>query len=103
MEEFGWPYSNVSIDVWFWRAASLPVWERIRLAPDSYNNLVGETWEFAWIEGQERVRMSLNHEGEVRDEASWPALYQWLGEKLSLVYERVAPKLREAMEPGDAA
>ena len=81
----------------------MPTWELIRQHPGPYNELVGAAWEFERVEGQERARMSLNHEAEVRDESSWPALYQWLGEELSLVYQRVAPKLREEMERGGQA
>lgn len=40
---------------------------------------------------------------DLRNEASWPEVYDWLGKKLSLVYERVAPKLREEMDRSDAA
>lgn len=95
---YGLRHRKVGIDVWFWRAASTPTWERIRQDPAPFNELVGAAWEFEQVEGQERARMSLNQEAEVRDESSWPALYEWLGEKLSLVYERVSPRLREEME-----
>jgi hypothetical protein len=100
---YGLRHRNVGIDVWFWRAASIPTWERIRQDPGSYNELVGAAWEFEQVDGQERARMSLNHEAEVRDESSWPALHQWFGEKLSIVYERVARKVREEMERGGEA
>lgn len=100
---YGLRHRNVGIDVWFWRAASMPIWERIRLEPGAFNDLVGAIWEFEQIDGQERARMSLNQEAEVRDESSWPALYGWLGEKLSLVYERIAPKLRDEMGRGGGA
>lgn len=100
---YGLRHRNVGIDVWFWRAASLPAWERIRQTPGPYNELVSGTWEFEQVEGQERARMSLSQEGEVRDEASWPQLYRWLGEKLSIVYDRVTPLLREAMDRGGEA
>jgi hypothetical protein len=100
---YGLRHRNVGIDVWFWRAASMPLWQRIRQHPDSYNELIGTTWEFEQVEGQERARMSLSREADVRDESSWPALYQWFGETLSLLYERVAPKLRDDMERGGDA
>jgi hypothetical protein len=100
---YGIRQQNVGIDVWFWRAASLPVWERIRRDSGSFNDLVGAAWEFEQVEGQERARMSLNLQADVRDEAIWPALYEWIGENLSLVYERVAPKLRDEMARGAEA
>jgi hypothetical protein len=95
---FGLRQLNVGIDVWFWREASLPVWERIRQAPDEYNALVGATWEFEQLDGQARARMSVSRLADVRSEATWPELYRWFGEELSLVYECVAPKLRAEME-----
>lgn len=95
---FGLRHRHVGIDLWFWRDASLPVWERIRNAPDEYNAIVAAPWEFEQVEGQSRARMSISREADVRDESSWPELYRWLGETLSLVYERVAPKLRMEMD-----
>ncbi|MFO0894787.1 MAG: DUF262 domain-containing protein [Phycisphaerales bacterium] len=100
---YGHRHGNAGIDVWFWRAASLPAWDRIRRDPEPFNKLVGAAWAFEQVRGQERARMSLNLDAGVRGESSWPALYQWFGEKLSLVYDRVAPKLREAMERGGEA
>jgi hypothetical protein len=92
---------NAGIDVWFWRAASLPVWERIRQLTKEYQDLVGASWEFEKVEGRNpRARMSINVAAEVHHESSWPEVYRWLGEKLSLVYERLAPKLREEMDRG---
>jgi hypothetical protein len=85
--------------VWFWREASLPVWERIRQSPDEYNALVGTEWEFEQVEGRPRARMFVDQAvADLRNESSWTDVYMWLGEKLSLVYERVAPKLRDAMD-----
>lgn len=97
---YGLRHSNIGIDIWFWRAASMPTWERIQQDPEPLNTLVGAAWELERIEGQERARMSLSLEADVRDESSWPALYQWFGEKLSLVYDHVAPRLRAEMERG---
>jgi hypothetical protein len=47
--------------------------------------------------------MFINQSLADRVEASWPEVYQWLGEKLSLLYEQVAPKLREAMDRHESA
>jgi hypothetical protein len=37
----------------------------------------------------------------LRDEASWQEAYAWLAERLSALYEKVTPRLREEM--GQAA
>jgi hypothetical protein len=90
---------HVGIDVWFWREASRHVWERIRTSPEEYNTLVGEEWEFEAVDGRFRARMFINLAGtDLRKESSWADMYRWLGEKLSLIYERVAPKLRDAID-----
>jgi hypothetical protein len=34
----------------------------------------------------------------LRHESSWPAVHEWFGRNLVLVFEKVAPKLREEME-----
>lgn len=87
------------IDVWFWREASLPAWERIRQSPEEYNALVGVEWEFEQVEGRPRARMFINQTAaDLRNESSWADVYRWLGEKLALLYERVAPKLRDEMD-----
>ena len=88
----------VGIDLWFWRAASLPVWTQIRSEPGPFNDLVGASWEFEQIDGQDRARMFLNHAMDPKNEAAWPDLYRWMADKLSLVYAEVAPRLRERME-----
>lgn len=96
---FNLRHQHAGIDVWFWREASLPVWERIRQSPEEYNALVGEVWGFEQVEGRLRARMFVNQPStDLRNESSWADVYRWLGEKLSLVYERVAPKLRDEMD-----
>jgi hypothetical protein len=95
---------TVGIDVWFWRAASLPAWERIRTAPESYNALVGASWIFELAEGHERARMSLDRPAEdLRNESAWPELYKWFGDKLSLLYAEIAPKLRDEIDQANIA
>lgn len=95
---FGLRQGTAGIDVWFWREPSFIVWDRIRQAPDEYNAAIGTDWVFDRLEGHARAVMSINRSGELRDESSWPDLYRWLGEKLSLLYELVAPKLRAEMD-----
>ena len=94
---------SIAIDLWFWREASFPVWEQIRLAPDEYNSRVGANWQFEQVEGQSRGRMSISRVAEkIRNKSFWSDLYRWLGEKLSLVYEQIIPKLRDAMDRHEA-
>jgi len=100
---FGLRQQNVAVDLWFWREASLPLWERVRQAPEDYNAMVSATWEFEQIEGQPRARMSVSQAADLRDESCWSGLYGWLGQKLTLVYERVLPKLREQIDQGGAS
>jgi hypothetical protein len=40
---------------------------------------------------------------DLRSDSSWTDVYRWLGEKLSLVYEKVLPRLREEMDRDEAA
>jgi len=101
---FNLRHQHAGIDVWFWREASLPVWERIRQSPEEYNALVGEVWGFEQVEGRPRARMFVNQTStDLRNESSWAVVYRWLGEKLSLVYERVAPKLRVEMDRNESS
>jgi hypothetical protein len=89
----------VGIDLRFWREASFPIWEQISKTPQDYNALVDGEWAFDQIEGRARARMFLDFAvPELRKESSWPEVYKWICEKLSLVYERVTPKLRDAMD-----
>lgn len=102
--QFSLRHGHAGIDVWFWRETSLPLWERIRQSPEQYNALVDEKWSFERAEGRPRASMSINiPSDELRNESSWAAVHQWLGEKLSLVYERVGPRLREEMDRESAA
>jgi len=93
----------VGIDIWFWRAASLPVWDRIRTTPETYNALPGTSWSFEPVEGREKARMFIDRPADdLRSDTTWPELYKWFGESLSLLYEKIAPKLREELDRTDA-
>jgi hypothetical protein len=97
-------HCHAGIDLWFWREASIPLWESIRLAPEPYNTLVDSHWEFEQVEGRRRVRMFINQDvSDVRNEACWQEPYQWLGQKLSLIQEKVLPRLREEMDRRETA
>ena len=96
---FSLRHRYVSVDVWFWRDASLPAWERIRASPTTYNELVNAEWEFEQVNVGGRARMSLVHGVlDVRNESRWPEMYRWLGDKASVVYERITPLLRQALD-----
>jgi len=86
---------HAGIDIWFWRDTSFAIWERIRTSPNSYNELINTEWGFEQVEGRSRARMFVNYPAtDLRNESSWPEVYKWIGEKLSLVYEKIAPILR---------
>jgi uncharacterized protein with ParB-like and HNH nuclease domain len=99
----GLRHNHAGIDLWFWREASLPLWERVRVLPKPYNELVAATWSFEQVEGRPRARMFIDHPvTDIRNETLWPEIYRWIGEKLSLVFERVVPKLRDEMDLAEA-
>lgn len=69
---------TVGIDLWFWRAASRPVWDRIRKAPESYDALMGTSWNFEPFDGTDRACMSVERPAEeLRSDSTWPELYKW--------------------------
>lgn len=91
--------SYVDIDVYFWREPSFHVWEKLRAAPDEWNGLIGATWEFRQTGEKQRGEMSVWRDvPDIRKDSSWPDAYRWLGERLSALYEKVAPRLREEMD-----
>ena len=100
---FGLRHQNVGLDIWFWRDASQPAWERIKQSPGEYNKLVGAEWEFATVDGRARTRMSVSHDADVRNEDSWIKVYRWLGETLSILYVDIVPRLREKVDQGRGA
>jgi uncharacterized protein with ParB-like and HNH nuclease domain len=96
---FSLKHDVVGIDVWFWRAASRPIWDRLRGDSSEYDRVAGEAWQFDPVEGQDRARMYVEHSVEdVRNEASWSALYVWLGRQLGVLYAEVAPRLRAELD-----
>jgi hypothetical protein len=89
----------IGIDIWFWRDESMPLWQKIRSAPESYNELVGATWSFEQIKDRPRARMSIELPmASIRDPASWQSAYEWFGPKLALIYDKLFPVLREEMD-----
>jgi hypothetical protein len=101
---FSLRHQHAGIDIWFWRDASLPIWEHIHASQTPYNELVNAEWAFEQVDGRSRARMFVNCSvTDLRNESSWPEVYRWLGEKLLLVYAKVMPKLREEMDQNEAA
>jgi uncharacterized protein with ParB-like and HNH nuclease domain len=101
---FNLKHDLVSLDLWFWRAASRPVWESIRLAPAEYDALIGTTWRFEPVEGRERARMFIDRGAvDLRNDVTWPDLYRWFGENLEILYAKIAPKLRHALDQMDSS
>lgn len=96
--------SYVDVDVCFWREPSYKLWEMIRANPGEWNSLIGGTWEFEGSAERKRGYMSVWREiPRLRDETSWQEAYAWLGERLSALYGKVAPRLREEMNRVPAA
>lgn len=101
---FGVKKSYVEIDVCFWREPSFRVWEKVKAAPAEWNTLIGGTWDFEGSAEKQRGYMSVWHDvPSLRNESSWPDAYRWMSEKLSALYQRVAPRLREEMDRVQAA
>jgi hypothetical protein len=77
----------------------MPLWQKIRSAPDVYNELVETAWGFEQIKDRPRARMSIELPiAGIRDPASWQSAYEWFGCKLSKIYESVAPCLSRDLE-----
>lgn len=88
---------KVAIDVYFWRAASRPLWERLRADPSELNRVTGSSWSFDQSDGGS-AWMTLSLDAATDDEAAWPAIYDWFAEKLGRLYEFGIPMLREGMQ-----
>ena len=88
---------RVAIDVYFWRAASRPLWEKLRADPAAINQLTGGEWSFDQSEGGS-AWMTLSLDAATDDENAWPALYDWFIEKLEALYTHGVPLLREGMQ-----
>jgi len=89
--------AGVALDVYFWREASFPVWEALQANPADVNNLIGTDWAFGQTEDAKLRWMNIKMPMASSDEAAWPAAFAWFGDKLALLYNSVAPKLRDEM------
>ncbi|MCZ8167200.1 DUF4268 domain-containing protein [Silanimonas sp.] len=90
--------SEVAIDVYFWREASFPLWERFLLDQEDIDRLINDRWTFDRPQNDSHPRsMTISLSADAEDEDGWPSLYGWLGQKLALLYAQIAPRLREEM------
>ena len=93
--------SEVAIDVYFWREASFPVWEKLQQEREDADAIIGDSWSFGRPENDGHARwMTVTLAADSDDEAAWPSLYGWLGQKLALLYSGLAPRLRDEMQEG---
>lgn len=91
--------SEVAIDVYYWREASFPVWERLQQDRTEIDTLIDDSWTFDRPQNDEHPRsMTITLAADSDDESAWPSLYGWLGQRLALLYAQVAPRLREEMQ-----
>jgi hypothetical protein len=82
--------------VYFWREASFPVWEALKADPAEVEDLIGGQWAFGQSDDGKRW-MNIKLPMTSADETEWLAAYAWFGDKLALLYNSVAPKLRDEM------
>lgn len=89
--------AGVALDVYFWREASFPVWEALQAHPAEVSTLIGADWAFGQTEDAKLRWMNIKLPMATSDESEWPAAFSWFGDKLALLYNSVAPKLRDEM------
>lgn len=89
--------AGVALDVYFWREASFPVWEALKADPAEVNSLVGGEWVFDQKDDGTLRWMNIKLPMVSADETEWQAAFTWFGDKLALLYNSVAPKLRDEM------
>ena len=87
----------VALDVYFWREASIPVWESLKANPDDINVAMGTEWAFGQTDEGRLGWMNIKLAMPNAEESEWPAAYEWFGEKLAVLYGVIAPKLRDEM------
>ena len=88
----------VGIDIWFWREHSMPLWQEIKSAPGSYDDIVGQHWRFEQLGERPRAMMTIELlVDHIRNPGSWPDAHEWMGRKLVVIYEKLLPILRQRM------
>jgi uncharacterized protein with ParB-like and HNH nuclease domain len=89
---------EVAVDVYFWREASFPVWERLQADHEEIDALIGDRWTFDRPQDDSHPRwMTVSLATDSDNEDSWPSMYGWLGQRLELLYAKLAPRLRDEM------
>ena len=88
---------KVAIDVYFWRAASRPLWEQLRNDASELNRMTDGTWSFDQSEGGS-AWMTLSLDAATDDESAWPGLYDWFVDKLGRLYTHGVPLFRQRMQ-----
>lgn len=89
----------VDLEVWFWRAASLPVWADLKADPATARRLFDESAQFDERPEVSRARIYVTSpKTDLQDEANWPELYRWIGERLSTLFAEGVPLLRKRIE-----
>jgi len=69
----------------------------VQANPADVNNLIGDEWAFGQTEDAKLRWMNIKMPMPSSDEAEWPAAFGWFGDNLALLYNSVAPKLRDEM------
>jgi hypothetical protein len=97
---------NIGIDLRFGvrlGIAGIDIWHLVRESPADYNSLTNQLWTFEQIEERSRLRMFIEKPiPDIRDESSWGVVYEWFGEKLTVVCGEVAAKLRAEIDKDEA-
>lgn len=89
----------VDLEVWFWRAASLPVWADLNADPAAAQRLFGAPASFDERPEVSRARIYITSPTtDLQDDATWPGLYRWIGERLSTLFADGVPLLRKRIE-----
>lgn len=100
--QFSLKYRGVGVDIWFWRKASFPIWERLSTSADLLEELLATKCEFEQTDGRSHARISVwLPVPNLRKESTWIEAQRWIGEKLSVIFEQLLP-FREEIELGEA-
>lgn len=96
---FGIQETYVALTVLFWREPAIALLGKIRAVPDEWHALIGASWDLQSGSEKRYPYMYVWRDvPDIRDERAWPEAYQWLGERLSALIKRVAPRLRDEMD-----
>lgn len=92
---------SVAVDVYFSQKA-LQLWLRLRDDPQYLESMMGgEEWIFDKTPKTGYAAMSIERVASSSDQAHWPALHGWLGQKLAQLYSLVLPYLQAELQAID--